>query len=202
MLTTLIILAGGKSRRMGQDKAFIRFQGEVLIRRIMDRLAGLAEEVIVIAPRPQAHLPEDIKTIPDLIPARGPLGGLYTALSAASHPIVVVVACDMPFVNPKLLTYQRDILISQDMDIVVPSSEKGLEPLHAVYRRDSCLPPVHSTLEAGEGQLVSWFQSVKVRILAPKECKAFDHLGLTFLNVNTPKELKEAELLASENTES
>ena len=198
----MVILAGGKSQRMGQDKAFIRFQGEVLIRRIMDRLAGLAEEMIVIAPRPLAHLPKDIKIIPDLIPERGPLGGLYTALSAASHPAVAVVACDMPFVNPKLLAYQRDILISRDMDIVVPSSKKGLEPLHAVYRRDSCLPPVRRTLEGGEGQLISWFPSVKVRILALKECKAFDPLGLTFLNVNTPKELKDAELLASENTES
>lgn len=202
MLSTLIILAGGKSKRMGHDKAFIRFQGEVLIRRIIDRLAGLAEEVLVIASRTQEHLPRDIKVIPDLIPERGPLGGLYTALSAASHPAVVVVACDMPFVNQKLLAYQRNILISRDMDIVVPSSEKGLEPLHAVYRRDSCLPPVRSTLETGEGQLISWFPGVKVRILAPKECKAFDPLGLTFLNVNTPKELKEAELLASENTES
>ena len=135
MLTTLIILAGGKSQRMGQDKAFIRFQGEILIRRIMDRLSGLAEEVIVIAPRTQEHLPRGIKVTPDLIPGRGPLGGLYTALSAASYPAVAVVACDMPFVNAKLLAYQRDILLSRDLDVVVPSSEKGLEPLHAVYRQ-------------------------------------------------------------------
>jgi molybdopterin-guanine dinucleotide biosynthesis protein A len=201
MLTTLIILAGGRSQRMGQDKAFIRFLGETLIRRILDRLAGFANEVIVIAPRNQEHLPRDIKLTPDLIPGRGPLGGLYTALSAASHQTIAVVACDMPFVNAKLLVYQRDILLSQDMDVVVPSSEKGLEPLHALYRRDTCLPPVRSTLEAGKGQLISWFPSVKVHILTPDESKSFDPLGLTFLNVNTPEELTSAEMLASENSE-
>jgi molybdopterin-guanine dinucleotide biosynthesis protein A len=195
MLTTLIILAGGKSQRMGKDKAFIRFHGETLVSRILDRLEGLAEEVIVIAPRSPENLPRGVQFAPDLLPGRGPLGGLYTALSVASHQIIAVVACDMPFVNAKLLAYQRDILLSEDLDVVVPSSEKGLEPLHAIYRKNSCLPRVRKTLEAGKGQLISWFPSVKVHILAPEESNTFDRRGLIFLNVNTPEELSKAENL-------
>ena len=195
MLTTLIILAGSKSQRMGQDKAFIRFQGETLILRILDRLAGLAQEVIVIAPRSTENLPQDIKFVPDLIPGRGPLGGLYSALITASHQAVAVVACDMPFVSAKMLSYQRDLLISENADVVVPSSEKGLEPLHALYRRDTCLPHVRQTLEAGKGQLISWFSSVKVHVLTPVESKVFDLNGQVFLNVNTPEELIKAEKL-------
>jgi len=195
MLTTLIILAGGKSQRMGKDKAFIRFHGETLVSRILDRLEGLAEEVIVIAPRSPENLPRGVQFAPDLLPGRGPLGGLYTALSVASHQIIAVVACDMPFVNAKLLAYQRDILLSEDLDVVVPSSEKGLEPLHAIYRKNSCLPRVRKTLEAGKGQLISWFPSVKVHILAPEESNTYDRRGLIFLNVNTPEELSKAENL-------
>ncbi|MGA2502942.1 MAG: molybdenum cofactor guanylyltransferase [Anaerolineales bacterium] len=195
MLTTLIILAGGKSQRMGKDKAFIRFHGETLVSRILDRLEGLAEEVIVIAPRSPENLPRGVQFAPDLLPGLGPLGGLYTALSVASHQIIAVVACDMPFVNAKLLAYQRDILLSEDLDVVVPSSEKGLEPLHAIYRKNSCLPRVRKTLEAGKGQLISWFPSVKVHILAPEESNTFDRRGLIFLNVNTPEELSKAENL-------
>jgi len=198
-MLTLAILAGGKSQRMGQDKAMMPFQGEALSRRVLDRLAGLAAEVFIIAPESQATLSLNIRVIPDLLPGRGSLGGLYTALFAASHPAVAVVACDMPFVNADLLAHQRDILFSDNLDVVVPSSGKGLEPLHAVYRRETCLPVVREALEAGEQRLISWFPRVRVRILTPEETKPFDQRGLIFLNINTPDELTQAEKLAGEN---
>ncbi len=198
-MLTLAILAGGKSQRMGQDKSIMSFRGEALVRRVLNRLAGLAAEVIVIAPRNQEYLSLGIRIEPDLLPGRGPLGGLYTALFTASQPAVAAIACDMPFVNAVLLAHQRDILFSDNMDVVVPSSERGLEPLHAIYRRDTCLPAVGETLDAGEQRLISWFPRVKVRILTPEETRPFDPRGLMFLNVNTPDELTQAEKLASEN---
>jgi molybdopterin-guanine dinucleotide biosynthesis protein A len=199
-MLTLAILAGGKSQRMGQDKAIVPFQGETLLHRVLDRLAGLAAEVIVIAPGAQEYLSIGIKIAPDQLPGRGPLGGLYTALFSASQPAVAVVACDMPFVNADLLVYQRDILFSMNMDVVVPSSEGGLEPLHAIYRRETCLPVVREALDAGEQRLISWFPHVKVRILTTEETNPFDPRGLLFLNVNTPEELVQAEKLAGENS--
>jgi molybdopterin-guanine dinucleotide biosynthesis protein A len=199
-MLTLAILAGGKSQRMGQDKAIVPFQGETLLHRVLDRLAGLAAEVIVIAPGSQEYLSLGIRIAPDQLPGRGPLGGLYTALFSASQPAVAVVACDMPFVNADLLAYQRDILFSMNMDVVVPSSEGGLEPLHAIYRRETCLPVVREALDAGEQRLISWFLHVKVRILTSEETNPFDPRGLLFMNVNTPEELVQAEKLAGENT--
>ncbi len=198
-MLTLAILAGGKSQRMGQNKAIIPFRGEALVRRVLDRLAGLAAEVIVIAPDSQEHLSLGIKIAPDQFPGRGPLGGLYTALFVASHPAVAVVACDMPFANADLLAHQRDILFSDNMDVVVPSSERGLEPLHAIYRRETCLQAVREALDAGNQRLISWFSRVKVRILTPVETNPFDPRGLMFLNVNTPDELAQAEKMAGEN---
>jgi molybdopterin-guanine dinucleotide biosynthesis protein A len=86
------------------------------------------------------------------------------------------------------------------MDVVIPSSEGGLEPLHAIYRRATCLPAVQEALDSGEQRLISWFPSVKVRILIPEETNPFDPRGLMFLNVNTPDEHAQVEKLAGENT--
>jgi molybdopterin-guanine dinucleotide biosynthesis protein A len=185
---------------MGHDKSFMPFQGETLVLRILDRLAGLADEVIIIAPASQEYLSIGIRIVPDLLPGRGPLGGLYTALCAASHPAVAAVACDMPFVNAELLAHQRDILFSNKIDVVVPSSERGLEPLHAIYRRGTCLPVLREVLDAGEHRLISWFSRVKVRILTPEETNPFDARGLIFLNINNPDEFAQAEKLADEKT--
>ena len=198
-MLTLAILAGGKSQRMGQDKAIMPFRGEALVRRVLDRLARLAAEVIVIAPGSQEYLSLGIKNVPDRLPGRGPLGGLYTALFAAAHPAVAVVACDMPFANADLLAHQCDLLFSNNMDVVVPSSERGLEPLHAIFRRETCLPAVQEALDSGEQRLISWFPRVKVLFLTPEETNTFDPRGLWFLNVNTPDELARAEKIAGEN---
>jgi molybdopterin-guanine dinucleotide biosynthesis protein A len=165
----------------------------VLIRRVLDRLAGLAAEVILIAPETKEYLSLGLRIATDIFPGRGSLGGLYTALVTASQPAVAAVACDMPFANAGLFAYQRDILFSENMDVVIPSSENGLEPLHAVYRRETCLPAVMDALAAGEQRLISWFPRVRVRLLMPAETHPFDPDGLMFLNINTPEELARAE---------
>jgi molybdopterin-guanine dinucleotide biosynthesis protein A len=196
MKITLAILTGGKSKRMGQDKAFLSFLGETLVERIMRRLDGLAQEVLFIGPNCLNTNLSGIRSIPDLLPGRGPLGGLYTALNAASQPAVALIACDMPFVSADLLAYQNQLLESENMDIVLASTARGLEPLHAIYRRKTCLPATRDALNNGENRLISWFPKVKVRILTYSEIIPFDNHGLTFLNVNTPDELIRAEKMA------
>jgi molybdopterin-guanine dinucleotide biosynthesis protein A len=197
-MLTLAILAGGMSNRMGQTKAIIPFQGEPLIQRVLDRLAGLADEVIVIAPILQEYLSLDVRIVQDYLPGQGPLGGLYTALLSASNPAVAVVGCDMPFVSYDLLAHEKEILFDDNMDVVVPSTIKGLEPLHAIYRRSNCQNTVLDALRNQELQMISWFQSVKVRILTPEYIKQFDAGELTFLNINTPDELVRLEKMAGE----
>lgn len=196
-MLTVCIQAGGESRRMGRDKALLPFLGRPLISRVIARLAPLADEVIVTTNRPADYAFLGLPLFPDLLPNRGALGGLYTALASASQPLVAVVACDMPFASADLLAYARDVMLRDAADVVIPQPGEGLfEPLHAVYRRETCLGPIRAALEAGQWKVISWFSQVRVRGLSPDEIAACDPTGLAFSNVNTPEELAHAEQTA------
>src|SRR6185503_1031461 len=121
---------------------------------------------------------------PDLKPGRGALGGLYTAIASAKHPLVAVVACDMPFASANLLEAESSLLLEEEVDVVIPRSDEGYEPRHAVYRRESCLPAIDAAIQADQWKVVSWFPQVKVQVLTFDEIKRYDLLGLAFWNVN------------------
>jgi molybdopterin-guanine dinucleotide biosynthesis protein A len=195
---TIVIQAGGASRRMGQDKALLPFLGQPLISRVIQRVGGLADELIINTNRPDAYAFLGLPTLPDVIPDRGALGGLYTALYIANHALVAVVACDMPFVNPDLLAAQRALLIDTGCDAVIPVTEHGAEPFHAVYRRESCLPVVKAALDAGSWRVNSWFEKANLYFLPPEKARQYDPLQLAFRNVNTPEDFRTAEQLAKD----
>jgi molybdopterin-guanine dinucleotide biosynthesis protein A len=195
MLLTVAIQAGGESRRMGQDKALLAFMGKPLIARVIDRVSPLAAELLVTTNRPGDYRFLDLPLFEDILPGSGALGGLFTALRAAHHPLVAVVACDMPFVNRDLLAFALDRLLATDADVAIPRSAEGYEPFHAVYRRATCLPAVEKALEAGERRLISWFPDVIVAPISPEEVLHFDPRGITFWNLNTPEEFRQAEAL-------
>jgi molybdopterin-guanine dinucleotide biosynthesis protein A len=197
-MLTLSIQAGGLSSRMGRDKALLPFLGQPLIQRVMNRLAFLADETIITANHPENFQFLGITTVPDVMPGLGALGGLLTALKTARHPYVALVACDLPFANPQLLTACLDILVTGNADAAIPSSEFGLEPLHAIYRRDSCLPLVEAALLAGKRRLIAWHSEAKVICIPPQTVSQYDPDGLAFWNVNTPEEFHQAETRASE----
>lgn len=192
-MLTLAIQAGGRSSRMGHDKALLDFGGQPLIQRVLSRLESLADETIITTNHPEEYRFLGFPLIPDVIPDRGALGGLYTALSAASHPLVATVACDMPFANAKLLCKCRDLLLTDsNIDAVIPGTERGLEPLHAIYRRQTCLSPVKAAIEADQWKMIAWHREVNVRVLTPEETEVYDPDGLAFWNVNTPEEFESA----------
>jgi len=198
-MLTLAIQSGGQSSRMGRDKGLVEFLGKPLIARVMERLASIADEIIVTTNDPESYRFLGVPLYADLKPGRGALGGLYTALASASHPLVAVVACDMPFASSALLTFARDILLSSEDDVALPESGDGWsEPLHAVYRRETCLPAVAQAIDSDQWKLISWFPQVKVRKLVPEEITRLDPPGLAFQNVNTPEELLLAEQRARE----
>jgi molybdopterin-guanine dinucleotide biosynthesis protein A len=134
-----------------------------------------------------------VRLIPDLLPGTGALGGLYTALASASFPLAAVVACDMPFASLPLLQVMVDVMENEQVDVVVPRTPAGFEPLHAVYRCVSCLPVIRRALDAGQRKVIDWFPQVRLRALTPTEIVAADPSGLAFLNINTPQEFNEAE---------
>ncbi len=198
---SVVIQAGGESRRMGQDKGLMPFLGRPLVERVARRLQALADEMLITTNNPEAYAFLGLPCIPDRLPGRGALGGLYTALSAASGETVAVVACDMPFVSAGLLEYARGLLLSTPADLVIPRTEGGMEPFHAVYRREVCLPLIEAALQAGLRRADAWFGQVRLRYLTAEEIAAHDPHGLAFLNVNTPEELQQAEQTALTITE-
>ena len=195
-MLTVCIQAGGESSRMGEDKALKTFLGRPLIQRVIERLSPIADEMIVTTNRSDSYTFLNLPLFPDLKPGRGSLGGLYTAIASATHPFVAVVACDMPFASASLVEAASQLLLTEEVDVVIPRSEEGYEPFHAVYRRATCLPAIESAIAADQWRMVAWFPQVKVHTLTSDEVKRYDLLGLAFWNVNTPEEFAEAEQIA------
>jgi molybdopterin-guanine dinucleotide biosynthesis protein A len=195
---TLVIQAGGRSSRMGGDKALKPFLGQPLIQRVIECLSSIASETMVTTNNPEALAFLKVRLVPDILPERGALGGLYTAFACASSPLVAVAACDMPFASPAIFQLAARLLVEEGVDAVVPHPEGGLEPLHAVYRRSTCLPVVRRAVEAGQLKAIDWFNEVRLRELSPEEVRAVDPSGLTFWNINTPEDLQAAEKAARE----
>jgi molybdopterin-guanine dinucleotide biosynthesis protein A len=195
-MISVAIQAGGKSRRMGQDKALMPFLGMTMLEWVMKRVSNLGDELFITTNNPRSYQDFKVPLYRDVQLGTGALGGLLTALNYAQNPLLVVVACDMPFVNPEMLAMAIDKLQSKQVDVVIPQSKNGYEPFHAVYRLASCLPAVKSALEAGERKLISWFPKVKVLPIDEIEIQKFDPLQVAFWNVNTEDDLKQAQELA------
>jgi molybdopterin-guanine dinucleotide biosynthesis protein A len=192
---------------MGEDKALKTFLGRPLIQRVIERLSSIADEMIVTTNRPEDYSFLKLPLFSDLKPGRGALGGLYTAIASASHPFVAVVACDMPFASASLLEAASHLMVGEGADVVIArvafpakqggKSEEGYEPLHAVYRRETCLPAIEEAIEAGQWKVVAWFPEVKLRVLTTDEIKQYDPTSLAFWNVNTPDDFLKAEQIAT-----
>lgn len=193
-MLSLIIQAGGNSSRMGRDKGLLRLNGETLIERLVRRLGPLAEEILVTTNRPQDYQFLGLPLIGDLWPERGALPGLYTALKSASRPLTAVVACDMPFASPAIFARLRELAAQADAALPLPG---GMEPLHAVYRPQTCLPAIETALRAGEKKVISWLPQVRLQTLSAAELTRLDPQGLAFFNLNTPSDLEEAQAIAA-----
>ncbi len=192
-MLTVVIQAGGQSTRMGENKALKPFLGRPIIQRVVDRLAPIADELLVTTNQPADLAFLQLPLIPDLKPGRGALGGLYTALASARKEVVAVVACDMPFASAPLITASTRILDQEAADVVIARTPEGFEPMHAVYRRLTCLPAIEAAIQADQWRVISWFPTVKVRTLTEEELARYDPDRTAFLNLNTPEEFSEAE---------
>ncbi|MGC8827563.1 MAG: molybdenum cofactor guanylyltransferase [Anaerolineae bacterium] len=184
---TCAVLAGGQSRRMGVDKAFLELGGRPLIQWTLEALAGIGQEIIIIANDRQRYAGLGARVEPDIIPGCGALGGIYTALARASCARVLVVACDMPFLSRPLLRYL--IGLSSHYDAVVPRLPEGVEPLHAIYAK-TCLDPIRRALARGEKRIISFFPDICLRCVEPEEIAVFDPGFRSFVNLNTPEDLE------------
>lgn len=190
---SIVIQAGGESRRMGKNKALMPFMGQPMIQRVVSRVSDIADEVCITSNQPEIldflHLP----VFPDVMPGKGALGGIYTAFCAAKNPLVGIIACDMVFVSAALLAAEKEILQRQEYDGVVPHTAFGYEPFHAVYRKDVCCSIVERALYKGKMRADGWFSEANLLFLQPQMIARFDVDGRAFLNLNTPQDVAEAE---------
>ena len=196
-MLSVAIQAGGQSSRMEQDKALKLFRGHPLIQRVIARLRPIADELLVTTNHPEHYAFLNLPLFADLKPDRGALGGLYTALFAAKHSIVAVAACDMPFVSAKLFKGESEIMVKEEADVVIAKTDKGYEPFHAIYRRETCIPAIEAAFTSDKWRMDAWFPQVKIRLLTSEEINRYDPDGLAFLNVNTPEDFAQAEQCAS-----
>lgn len=182
---------------MGQDKGLLPLAGRPMALHIVDRLRPLCQEVFLVTNWPAAYLSLGLPLATDRMPGLGPLAGLETALTVARAPLVLVVACDLPLVKPPLAKYLLEVV--GDAEAAVPRWAGLPQPLLAVYRR-ACLPHVAAALAQGQRRLQDPLDALRVRWVREKELRGLDPEGRSFLNVNTPADLREAEaLLASED---
>lgn len=199
-----VVQAGGRSSRMGFDKATAPFLGEPLVGRVLRRIAPVASELLVTSVRPgeltflerSSFDGLDTRVCRDLPGAAGAMRGIASSLFAATRPLVAVVACDMPFVSPGLISALADRVVRDGLDACVPRTSRGLEPLCAVWRRDACLPVARELLDGDLQRIRFLIDRVHTGYLLEDEVVAAAGSLACFENVNTPDEFARAEAIA------
>ena len=192
---TGVLLAGGKSRRMGRDKRFLELDGRTLLERTLSVLESLFAEVIVVVAEPDSQLAGlRHRIVTDLVPNCATLGGLHAGLTSAAHRRIFAAACDMPFLSPALITWMAEL--DPDADVVMAQLASGLQPMHAVYSK-ACLPHLERMLSTGnlKVQDLSQAPGLSVRLVAEHELREADPQFLSFLNINTAADLEFARKL-------
>ena len=180
-------MAGGKSQRMGRDKAWLDLgDGRPIVQRVIDAMREVADEVFLVA-NDERFATLGLRVVPDRFPEGGALGGITTGVGAATHERVLVAACDMPLLRPEV--FRLLVERSAGHDVVLPKVGEDFEALHALYTK-ACLPAMERALGAGKMRIISFFSDVRVLTLGEEELRRVDPDLVSFTNVNTPEELE------------
>jgi molybdopterin-guanine dinucleotide biosynthesis protein A len=191
-----VILSGGLSSRFsGRNKAFLEIDGKTILERIVAVFADLFDEIILVTNEPLAYADWDVKIVSDLFEQRSSLTGLHAGLFYTTRPYAFFTACDTPFVNPGLVRLLVDN-IDPTVDVVVPETEKGLEPLFAVYSR-RCIKPFRESIEQQKFKISRVFSTMRVRTVPETRLRRKDPDLISFFNINAPEDLTRATQLAA-----
>lgn len=190
MHVTGVILAGGKSRRMGRDKAFLPFGPGILIERVIDVLRQVTDELLLITNTPERYARFALPMAGDVIPESGSLGGIYSGLMHANTGYSLMLACDMPFVKPDFLRMLCER--ADEADVVIPKDAEDFQPLCAVYSQ-ACCEPIRRQIETGRLKITGFFEQVRVHVIEEEQLAPYDRHGMMFFNANTPEEYATAQ---------
>ncbi|MBT3354567.1 MAG: molybdenum cofactor guanylyltransferase [Candidatus Scalindua sp.] len=176
------ILVGGKSSRMGSNKAFLELKGKTFIELQIELLREIFDDIFISANTSSEYEYLNLSIFKDVYPGKGPLGGIYTSLINSSSLHTFMLACDMPFIGPELINHLKDL--TKEYDVVIPKSEKGLEPLHAFYSK-KCIDPIKRSLEEDNLRITSFFPHVNVKIVELDNLNLSDSFKNSIKNLNT-----------------
>ncbi|MDP4162461.1 MAG: molybdenum cofactor guanylyltransferase [Bacillota bacterium] len=186
-----IILSGGKSSRMGTNKALLELNDKTNIQRIFDEINKLTEHIVLVTNEPEMYDFLKIKTVADVYEGKGPLAGLHAGLLASESEVNLAVACDMPFVTAEA----AEVLLKniQAFDAVVPVINGKRHPLFAAFDQ-RIIPQIEQVLEAGELRMMNLLEKLNVNYITEKDFQEFSASDLEriFFNMNLPEEYKEA----------
>jgi molybdopterin-guanine dinucleotide biosynthesis protein A len=182
---TGLVLCGGKSRRMGRPKAFLPYQGTTIVEHVISSMRDLFSEIFVVANEPEAYEDLGVDVVKDILPYRGPLGGILSGLLVASNQYSFVIACDMPLVDKRLI---RDMTSARHgNDVVVLSHKNGIEPLLGVYSKN-CIKPLEESLFAGNLSVQDFLGGLKAKTYVCEFNSTDEEALPPFFNVNTPQD--------------
>ncbi|MBS4031851.1 MAG: molybdenum cofactor guanylyltransferase [Clostridiales bacterium] len=195
-----VILAGGRSSRMGENKLLLPLGGSTVIGCLIHTLQDLFAEIIVVTDHPNAYLSMPVQVAGDVFPSpvRNSLTGIHAGLRVSSFNYNFVIAGDMPFVQPDLVRYLCELC--EGYDVTIPREVQHLQPLCAVYTKN-CLPHMEELLECGWYKIIDFFPGVRVRQIDTNALKVYDPELLSFFNVNNPEDYLHAVKIAEERTE-
>jgi molybdopterin-guanine dinucleotide biosynthesis protein A len=186
MSFTCAILAGGKSRRMGRDKATLQVGGKTLVKRVYDEAKDIFEEVFIISNRHRSMAGIDAPILKDIIPIQSPIVGLVSALLYSRNPYVFILACDLPFISQRSMEFI--LSEAQGEDLIIPRTTGGYEPLYALYNK-SCIPSLFRLIERNKLKVTDVFPYITMKVL-PGEHHCFMNRGHSvFINVNAMDDL-------------
>jgi molybdenum cofactor guanylyltransferase len=183
------ILAGGKSTRMGADKAFVVLDGRTLLARALDLARSVTQDVRIVgeAKKFAAFAP----VVEDVFPGCGPLGGIHAALRTSQAELNLVLAVDMPFVPPALLPFLITRARNSPLMVTVPRAGGGWQPLCAVYRREFA-DVAEKALRAGRYKIDALFDEARTHVIEEEQLESAGFSSRVFRNLNTKEELEAA----------
>jgi molybdopterin-guanine dinucleotide biosynthesis protein A len=187
-----IILAGGLNTRMGgKNKAFLSVGSQTIVDRLYSSFQGLFDEVLLVTNNPIQYLSLDLMIVTDLFPVRSPLAGIHSGLFHASAPHAFITACDTPFLKKELIMALLEE-IEPKWDVIIPVTEKGNEPLCAIYSK-RCIKPIERQLKNEPSRIVKFFPRVKVKEIPEAQLRSTDPHLISFFNINTPEDFTASE---------
>jgi molybdopterin-guanine dinucleotide biosynthesis protein A len=182
-----VILAGGKNRRMGVNKAFLTVNGQRIIDRTAEMFDALFRQVILVTNSPLEYASLDLEIAVDLLPANSPLVGIFTGLCYSSHPYAFIAGCDMPLISRPVIEHL--VSLCPGHDVIIPRLDDGYHPLHAVYSR-RLIKPMGELIRGGKLKITEVFSHARLREVSAAELRPLDRELRSFLNLNTPDDLR------------